>query len=285
MKIVVGKTSGFCKGVEFTIKEATKLVNNNDKVNCLNELVHNERVISDLESQGMHIVHSLDEVEDNSYLIIRAHGDTKETYEEAKKKNIIIKDLTCGKIKLIRKKILDHLNDYYIIIIGKKNHPEALGLLSFAGNNSLIIENREDIFNLQDKYNNSGLNKIFIVSQTTFNSNKFDKLVNLVKENLTGEIVVDKTICNATSNRQEETRNLASVMDVMLIVGGKNSSNTKELENVAKEECSRVYLIQDKSDLINIDLAHVNKLGIMAGASTPNIVVNEIINEINSCYN
>ena len=278
MNIIVGKTSGFCNGVSNTIKKAEEAIQTNT-VYCLGEIVHNERVISDLERNGMITVNNIDEVQNNSKLIIRAHGDLKETYEKAKNKNIEVIDLTCGKIKAIRIKISMKIDDHYIVIIGKKNHPESLGVLSFSGDNSQIIEEEEDIIYLSEKIKNSNLDKIYVVSQTTFNSSKFDLLVNEIKESTNKEVIVDKTICNATSERQNETRELSKIVDTMIIVGGKKSSNTKELEVIAKEQCDCVILVQDINDL-DINKIVGNDIGIMAGASTPNIVVEEIISKL-----
>ena len=278
MNIIIGKTSGFCNGVENTVKRAEDALSK-EKVYCLGEIVHNERVINDLENKGMITISNIDESPNNSKVIIRAHGELKETYDKAKEKNIEIIDLTCGKIKAIRVKISKKVGNHYIIIIGKKNHPESLGVLSFSGNNSNIIEDKEDVKEVITNFNKTNLDKIYIVSQTTFNSDKFDELVNLIKESTNKEIEVDKTICDATSKRQNETRELSKTVDTMIIVGGKKSSNTKELEIIAKEHCDNVILIQDKEDLKDNNIVGEN-IGIMAGASTPTIVVEEIINEI-----
>ena len=278
MKITIGKTSGFCNGVQNTVKKAENALGN-EKVYCLGEIVHNERVIHELEANGMITINKIEDAPNNSKVIIRAHGELKETYDRAKEKNLEILDLTCGKIKAIRVKISKKLEDHYIIIIGKKNHPESRGVLSFSGDNSNIIEDKEDINEIIDKVNNSLLNKIYIVSQTTFNSDKFDELISIIKNKTTKEVIVDKTICDATSKRQNETRELSKIVDTLIIVGGKKSSNTKELEIIAKENCDNVILIQEKNDLNNNQIVGEH-IGIMAGASTPTILVEEIIEEL-----
>lgn len=277
MEIIVGKLSGFCNGVSNTIKRATSSLDEYKKVYCLGEIVHNERVISDLENKGMITISSIDDAPNNSKVIIRAHGEVKETYDKAKEKNIELIDLTCGKILIIRNKITKKEEDNFITIIGKKNHPETLGIKSFSNGYSYIVENEEDIEELINEYNNSKLNKMFIVSQTTFNASKFDKLTNIIKDKIPGEIEIDKTICNATSDRQEETKELSKQVDKMIIVGGKHSSNTKELENISKENCKYVYLVQEAKDLNKEDFSINDKIGIMGGASTPEIAVKEII--------
>ncbi|MBR6137581.1 MAG: 4-hydroxy-3-methylbut-2-enyl diphosphate reductase [Bacilli bacterium] len=277
MEIIVGKYSGFCNGVRYTVEKANEAVDSNQSIYCLGELVHNERVIEDLEKKGMKTISSIEDAEDNSKVIIRAHGEIKSTYDRAEEKGIELLDLTCGKIKAIRTKINNKMDDYFIIIIGKKNHPETLGVQSFSGDDSYILENEEDINEFLDIYKKSNKNKLYIVSQTTFNSDKFDLLIDAINKVFTDEIIVDKTICDATSNRQEETRELSKNVDVMIIVGGKKSSNTKELEVISKENCNRVYLVQDTSDLQDVKIEDTCKVGIMAGASTPEIVVKEII--------
>ena len=280
MEIIVGENSGFCNGVENTINKATTAIEKYKKVYCLGEIVHNERVIEELEKKGMITVSNLDDVPNNSKLIIRAHGELKEIYDKAKEKNIEIIDLTCGKIKAIRTKINNKLSEYFIVIIGKKNHPEPLGVRSFSGKNTYIIEDEYDIDGMISLYKNTGLNKIYIVSQTTFNSEKFDNLISIIKNKINDEILVDKTICNATSNRQKETEELSKKVDKMIIIGGKKSSNTKELEIIAKKNCKNVYLVQDKSDIEPNIFKKNDVVGIMAGASTPKKIVEEIIDFI-----
>ena len=278
MEIIIGKLSGFCNGVKNTIDKAEEALINNSNVYCLGQIVHNERVIKDLEDKGLTIVNSLDEIKDDSKVIIRAHGERKEIYDEIDKRGLDLIDLTCGKVKAIRIKVSREKDNHFIVIIGKKEHPETLGIKSFAPNNSIIIENEEDIDELLDK----DFDSLYIVSQTTFNEDKFDMLVNMIKERVDKDIIVDKTICDATSKRQEETRELSKDVDMMIIVGGKNSSNTKELEVIAKENCDNTYLIQDYNDLVEIDFNNIEKIGIMAGASTSYVVVDEIVNYLNN---
>ena len=282
MEIIIGKYSGFCNGVRFTVEEADKALDGEKDIYCLGEIVHNERVIKDLEEKGMKTISKIEEAPNNSKVIIRAHGELKETYEKADKKQLELLDLTCGKIKAIRVKIKNKIEDHFIVIIGKKNHPETLGVQSFAGEYSDIVEEIEDINKCEEKYKSSNKKKVYIVSQTTFNKDKFDILVQEIQKRLEGNIVIDKTICDATEKRQEETRELSKNVDCMIIVGGKKSSNTKELEVISKEYCKNVYLVQEKKDLEEIEIKKDYKVGIMAGASTPEIVVKEIVNYLES---
>lgn len=282
MEIIVGKTSGFCNGVSYAVNCAYKEVENNSLVYCLGELVHNERVVSELQDKGMIFVSNIEEVLDNSKMIIRAHGEVKDTYERAKEKNLELIDLTCGRIQIIKKKIAKNKDVCFIVIIGKKKHPEALGMLSFAGDNAIIIEDSNDIDKFIKMINKTGLRDVFVVSQTTFNGEKFDNLVEELKKNSKFNFLVDKTICEATSNRQKETMELSSLVDVMIIVGGLKSSNTKELEVIAKNNLDKVYLVQDYHGLEDIFIDKNSKIGIMAGASTPDSIVLEIIDYLNN---
>lgn len=280
MKVICGKLSGFCAGVNYTVNKALEtLKTSDDKIYCLGEIVHNERVINDLEGSGMITVNDIGDVPNNSKVIIRAHGEAKEVLDSAKSRNIETVDLTCGKIKLIIKKIEKEKDDSYIIIIGKKNHPETLCTISYAGNNSSILENSEDIISVYDKFKETSLKKVYIVSQTTFSSLKFDNLVEEIKyvfeENV--DVVVDKTICDATEKRQEETAIISKSVDKMIIIGGKNSSNTKELANIAMKNCNDTYLIQNVDDLKDILFDKDDKIGVMAGASTPRSSIDEVI--------
>lgn len=277
MEIIVGKYSGFCNGVRHTVEEAKKVLEENSSVCCLGEIVHNERVIQDLEAKGMRTIDSIEEAKQGEKVIIRAHGERKEVYDRAKEKSLEVIDLTCGRIQVIRTKIASKKEDHSIIIIGKKNHPETLGVQSFSGKDAKIIEELEEIEPCLEEIKKRGKKKIYIVSQTTFNEEKFEEIANKIKKEWPYEITIDKTICDATSKRQEETKELSKKVELMLIIGGKKSSNTKELEVISKKNCKNVYLIQDKEDLKEINTKNYQKIGIMAGASTPENVVEEVI--------
>lgn len=277
MIIKVGKLSGFCGGVQKTVTEVKKVLIENEKVYSLGEIVHNEKVISNLNKLGMITVYNIEEIPNNEIVIFRAHGEPKDVYTKALEKKLKIIDLTCIKIKKIREKITIANNDSFILIIGKKDHPETYGNKSFCLY-SFIIESDKDIDIAFKEYKKTKLNKVYILSQTTFSSNKFDYLVNLIKNKFKETIIkIDKTICHATEFRQKETKELALVSDKMIIIGGKKSSNTKELFIISKKYCNNSYLIQTATELKNIKFGNEDKIGIMAGASTPKESINEVI--------
>ena len=285
MKIIVGKSCGFCAGVNYTIKKATELLEETkDKIYCLGEIIHNERVISKLEKMGMITVNSIDEIPDGSKVIFRAHGEAKHVYEEAKAKHLEIIDLTCGKVRLVHNKVEKGSLDSFVIIIGKKTHPETIGTLGYAGPNSYVIEKEEDLINLKEAFTASKLNKAYIVAQTTFNDALFAEYVDKIKEILNTEIIVDNTICAATRNRQEEALEISKSVDKMIIIGGKHSSNTKELATVAQENCNDIYLVQELEDLMSVEFKENDKVGITAGASTPQESIDEIVNYLKEKY-
>ena len=276
MEIIVAKNAGFCGGVERTIKLAEELLSQGS-IYCLGEIVHNEQVIYELEKKEMKTVNSIDEVPDRGKVIFRAHGEAKEVYETAKRKNIDVIDLTCGKVRAIHINVEREKENSFIIIIGKKSHPEIIGTKGFAGDNSSVIENEEDIKISYEEYKKTNLKKVYIVAQTTFSSLKFNGLVEKIKEVFdNAEIIVKNTICDATENRQKEVEEISKKVDKMLIIGGKHSSNTKELANIAEKNCKNVYLIQDKDDLKSLKFNDYDTIGIMSGASTPREVVEEI---------
>lgn len=281
MEIIVGKYAGFCNGAKNAVNKTNEILNGNNFYS-IGEIVHNEEVVKELESKGLIVKNSLQEVPDNTNLIIRAHGEGIKFYQEAKKRNINLIDLTCGRVKLVHNKILSK-KDCFVIIIGKKNHPEVIAHSTYS-DTSYIIENSNDLNNLYQAYIDSGKDKVYVVSQTTFNNDLFNKLVNEIK-NILPNTYVDNTICNATSIRQKETREIASQVDKMIVIGGKNSSNTNELVNEASKCCEIVYFIQTSNDL-NEDMFNKDDVvGITAGASTPDKSINDVVNYLSSLYN
>lgn len=277
MEVIVGKYAGFCGGVKIAIEKTEDALKGNELVYCLGEVVHNKQVIEGLEDKGLKIVTSIDEVPNNSKMIIRAHGEPEKTYNIAKSKNIEIIDTTCGNVKLIHDKAKKASKDCFVIVIGEKNHPEVIGTIGFAGENSYIIQDEDDILDCYMEYEKTNLGKVYVVSQTTFSSKKFDELEKEIYTNfIEADVVVDKTICNATEIRQAECEKIAKIVDIMVVIGGKNSANTKKLVDISKTNCKKVYWIQTVENLENENFDLINKVGIIAGASTPNNIIEEV---------
>lgn len=217
--------------------------------------------------------------------MIRAHGVSKHTYETAKKRNITLVDLTCPKVLKIHEQVKDFSgNNYYIFLLGIKSHPEIVGTFSFCGDNSYLIQSKDDVPSAISALKSSNLKDVLIISQTTYSVKLFDEITDIIVNSLdtSYNIHIEKSICNATSLRQAETKEISSKVELMIIIGGKNSSNTKELYEIASKNCKSTILIQTKEDL---DLSFVKRfenVGIMAGASTPEFVVADVINSIMS---
>lgn len=284
MELIVGKTAGFCYGVQRAVKGAEEAGNSKHLVYCLGEIVHNKQVIKSLEEKGIYFI---DEIEDaRGSVIIRAHGVSKTIYEKAEKLGIDIKDFTCPNVLKIHKIAEDYAEKgYYIFLIGNKDHPENVGTASYCGNNLYIIENVEDTYKALENLQKSKINKLLVISQTTYSLEKFYKIEKIIKEELESniEVIIKNTICKATEVRQKETEEISKSVDAMVIIGGKNSSNTKKLYEIAKQNCTNTICIETKEDLDMIKLKDSNKIGIMAGASTPQECIDDIMEFLGDC--
>ena len=270
MDIIVGKTAGFCYGVKNAVDKTKEAVQKQKQTYCLGELVHNKQVTHNLEKQGLIIVNNVEEAKNN--VIIRSHGVPKEIYEKAKELKLEVIDLTCPNVLKIHNIVKEYsAKKYYIFIIGQKDHAETIGTVSYCKDNSTILEKEEDIEKAIKNFEKSNLEKLLIVSQTTFSVEKFNKIVKSVEKSIHKNVVfeVKNTICNATSIRQKETREIARQVDLMIIIGGKHSSNTNKLYEIAKKECKNCILIETSEELNNNNLKNIRKIGVMAGASTP----------------
>lgn len=279
MEIIVGKNSGFCAGVRHTItKTEEELKKNSIGIDCLGEIIHNKQVVQNLESQGLRIIDSIEKAKDK--VIIRAHGISKEIYEIAKNNNIDIIDLTCPKVLKIHEMAeAFSRNNYFIFLFGIKDHPETIGTFSFCGKNSCLIENKDDLSSALDIFKKSGLKNLLIISQTTFSVLLFEEMKDIVLNTLDNHfnIRIEKSICNATDVRQQEASEISSQVDLMIIIGGKNSSNTKKLYEISKTHLNNVLHIETKNDLDLDFVKNFNTVGIIAGASTPDYVINDVI--------
>lgn len=281
MEIIVGKTAGFCYGVKNAVDKTKETVQKQNETYCLGELVHNKQVTQDLERHGLVIINNIENAKKN--VIIRSHGVPKEVCEKAKELKLEVIDLTCPNVLKIHNIVKEYSSKgYYIFIIGQKDHAETIGTVSHCKQNSTIIESEKDINQAIKEFKETNLKKLLIVSQTTFSVEKFNKIVKAVEENIDKNIVfeVKNTICNATSIRQKETQEIAKQVDLMIIIGGKHSSNTTKLYEIAKKECKNCILIETSEELNKNRLKNISKIGIMAGASTPSESINNTVEKL-----
>lgn len=283
MEIIIGKTAGFCYGVKRAVEGSLKETSDK-QIYCLGELVHNKQVMNEVEKQGIKLIEDINEVPNNSKVIIRAHGVVKEIYEIAKEKNIELVDYTCPNVLKIHEVASKYKKEnYYIFVIGNKTHPETIGTISYCGNNYSCIETVDDINDSIERLKASKFKDLLLIVQTTFSEAKFKLIKEKIEETINDiNIVVKNTICAATSTRQKETENLSKEVDCMIIIGGKNSSNTKKLYELAEKNCQKAIAIETKEELNKEELLKYKKIGIMAGASTPKKNIDEVAELLNT---
>ncbi len=271
MEIILAKTAGFCFGVQRAIDETLKTAETK-KVLTYGSLIHNKIVAEDLRRKGIKIIENLNNIE-NETVILRSHGVPPEIYELLKSKDIEYKDCTCPYVKKIHNIVEQKYNENFkIIILGDREHPEIIGINGYTNYTSIIISNCAEIASVD--FDNT--KKYVVVSQTTFNVDNFDLIISeLSKKNLDLEIF--NTICSATKDRQSECGEISKNVDFMLIIGDNNSSNTKKLLEISRKNCINSYLIESIGDLqLNI-FSYGDKIGITAGASTPPGIIKEAI--------
>ena len=275
MKVKVAETAGFCFGVKRAVNKVYELIDTEQKpIFTLGPIIHNEGVVADLEARGVHVIaeadlDSPDDTLQNGTVVIRSHGVGKSIYDKLKEKNISYVDVTCPFVLKIHRIVeKESLAGNHVIIIGDKDHPEVQGICGWCQGPYTVIKNQEEAeaFLLPEG------KKISIVSQTTFNYNKFKDLVEILckkryDNNVLNILNILNTICNATEERQREAKNIAGEVDTMLVVGGRHSSNTQKLFEICKKECGNTYYIQTPVDLDSEMFQCSSYVGITAGAS------------------
>lgn len=291
MEIIIGKTSGFCYGVKRAVEGCLENINNknNSKIYCLGELIHNKQVIKQLQSNGIEIINDIKEINDqNCTLIIRTHGIEKNIYKKIENTNIKLVDYTCPNVLKVHNIASEYKDkNFYIFVIGTKNHPEVEGTISYCGNNFSVIEDNNDINFAIDKLKKSNLNNLLVIVQTTFSTLKFEYIKKEIAKRIDNNninMIVKNTICLATEQRQKETEKIARDVEFMIVIGGKNSSNTKKLYEIALKNCKNAICIETIKDIdmqkLLQDFSNINKVGIMAGASTPQKSIDDVIEQI-----
>ncbi|MCR5293388.1 MAG: bifunctional 4-hydroxy-3-methylbut-2-enyl diphosphate reductase/30S ribosomal protein S1 [Eubacterium sp.] len=279
MEVIVAKKAGFCFGVEKAVSTAFSSCEEYKAkgipVYTYGQIIHNEEVIKRLENSGVGMLESLDELENISEcaVIIRSHGVSRAEMERITASGNIVIDTTCPFVSHIHKIVDEKSSDGgIIIIIGSHNHPEVEGTKGWCNSEPYIISDESEIENLPD----FGDKSITVVGQTTFSLQKFQYLVELLQKKYYN-VNVCKTICNATEERQQETADLAKTVDAMIVIGGRNSSNTQKLYDISRSICKNTYYIQTLVDLEETSFESFRRVGITAGASTPNYIIKEVL--------
>ena len=300
MEIKVAKHAGFCFGVKKAIEIAEDVAQNNQgKTYVYGQLVHNEKVIKDLENKGIIFAESLDEIPRGAVTVLRAHGEPGTTYQILEQKSILkdknLNDATCPLVTLVHNVAIKlKQNGYEVMLFGKSNHPEAIGTsYHLRGKDTFIVENPEDFESVIGHINKNNFEKVAIISQTTMSVYGYAKLIENINNALDEKFVeiplsmknlgikygfVD-TICNPTKQRQSDTDELAKECDIVVVIGGKNSSNSKELYAKCKEFGVESYFIQSEEQLKKEWFDGKEKIGVTAGASTPDYLINEVVDK------
>ena len=280
MEVKLAETAGFCFGVKRAVETVYEEVESCDgeKIYTYGPIIHNDEVVKDLNSKGVQVINTLDELKalEEGIVIIRSHGVSKDIYNILNKKGIKCVDATCPFVKKIHKIVeKESEKGTYIIIIGDEKHPEVKGIKGWAKDHVSVIKTEKEA----REYSAPENANVCIVSQTTFNYNKFKYLVEIIsKKNY--NINVLNTICSATKQRQTEAESIAKEVDAMIVIGDKHSSNTQKLFEICRNACNNTYYIQTLEDLDVNQLNSVETVGITAGASTPKNIIEEVQNNV-----
>ncbi len=278
MEVILAKSAGFCFGVKRAVEKVYEQTGSDKKIYTYGPIIHNEEVVKDLEEKGVSVIETQAELEAlaEGTVVIRSHGVPKKIYDLIEEKGLECVDATCPFVKRIHNIVAkESEKGSKIVIIGNSGHPEVEGIMGWSKTPATVVESAIEAEN----FVHDGGSEVCIVSQTTFNYNKFKELVEIFQKKGYNVNVVN-TICNATEERQTEAGEIASKVDVMIIIGGKHSSNTRKLYEICSEKCPSTYFIQTLEDL-HLELPEdAATVGITAGASTPNNIIEEVQNYV-----
>ena len=281
MEVKVAKTAGFCFGVQRAVDKVYELIDScPDRLFTLGPIIHNEEVVNDLEKKGVRVAseEELKTLPEGSTVVIRSHGVGKKVYDQLKECGLSYVDVTCPFVLKIHRIVeKESKAGSHIVIIGDPDHPEVVGICGWCIGSYTVIRTKQDALDFVPP---EGKN-VCIVSQTTFNYNKFKDLVEILRKKRYDNTVLNilnilNTICNATEERQREAKSIAGEVDTMLVVGGRHSSNTQKLFEICKKECENTYYIQTPVDLDSDMFQCSSYVGITAGASTPKKIIEEV---------
>ena len=281
MEVKVAKTAGFCFGVQRAVDKVYELIGScPDRLFTLGPIIHNEEVVNDLEKKGVRVASEDDlrTLPEGSTVVIRSHGVGKKVYDHLEEYGLSYVDVTCPFVLKIHRIVeKESRAGTHIVIIGDPDHPEVVGICGWCMGPYTVIRTEQDALDFVFPADKS----ICIVSQTTFNYNKFKDLVEILSKKRYDNTVLNilnilNTICNATEERQREAKSIAGEVDTMLVVGGRHSSNTQKLFEICKKECGNTYYIQTPVDLDSEMFQCSSYVGITAGASTPKKIIEEV---------
>ena len=277
MKITLAKTAGFCFGVNRAVQIVYDLVDGGEKVCTLGPIIHNSQMVEELKSRGVRVVNEPGEATGDETLVIRSHGVGRDVYQAAKNAGVKVCDATCPFVAKIHKIVAEQSgNGDIILIAGDEAHHEVIGIVGHCTSRHFVFSSVEELENIIENCPEIRKNAVSVVSQTTFNAKKWENAQIFLKKVCTNAKIFD-TICNATSTRQKEARELAKLNDVMVVIGGRHSSNTVKLFDVCASLCQNTHLIETANELLPEWFLTANNVGVVAGASTPAGIIKEVI--------
>lgn len=274
-QIILAKTAGFCFGVDRAVNLVYELVGEGKKVCTLGPIIHNAQLVADLESKGVKIINDISEAPQGYTVVVRTHGVEKNVLDELENKNIEFVNATCPFVTKIHNIVKKQDENTVVLIAGDKNHPEVLGIKSYCKGPSFVFKDEKELEKIIQDNDIGQKNSVICVAQTTFSLNEQKKCKKIFKKLCTNCKIFD-TICNATSDRQNEAEELSKKSDAMIVVGGRHSSNTCKLRDTGEANCP-TFLIETADELSSLDLSTYNVIGVTAGASTPSVIIKEVL--------
>ena len=282
MEIRVAKTAGFCFGVKRAVDMVYEQIAQGESVTTYGPIIHNEAVVADLAARGVRIADTREELEELTCgsVVIRSHGAPKAVYDLLAAKGLNVVDATCPFVKKIHRIVREQCDaGMRVLIIGDPAHPEVQGIRGWGDADTVAADNIDDIVRAlpyKDK-------PAAVVAQTTFNLLKFQEIVAEMRS-MGYDLKSFNTICSATRERQQETAELASVSDMMVVIGSPNSSNTRKLYDISKQRCDRTFFVSSADELKGREFPQAEKIGITAGASAPDNIIAEVSNYVRSKF-
>ncbi|MCR5250980.1 MAG: 4-hydroxy-3-methylbut-2-enyl diphosphate reductase [Lachnospiraceae bacterium] len=273
VEIITAKTAGFCFGVKNAVDRAFALADECEELYTFGPVIHNSEVISRLEEKGARILNSEEELAalTSGTILLRSHGVTRHVMEILKEKGLSYVDATCPFVNRIHEVVDRESVEKQIVIAGNPSHPEVLGIMGWCRTPATVLSTEEEA----ESFEPDERKNVCVVAQTTFNLMKFEKIVEIFKKKSYYVSIVN-TICNATARHQEEARSIAESVDAMIVIGDRKSSNSRKLYEICREVCEKTDFVQTAADLTLKQDGSIHAVGITAGASTPNYIIEEV---------
>ena len=275
MQVLLANEYGFCFGVERAVEMVEEAIQDGQTVRALGPLIHNEQEMQRLAHEGVTTISEPVQIGRGETAVIRAHGVTPEVQRELEEKATKVVDATCPFVTRVQKLAARAAEqDRHVVIVGSPDHPEMIGVKGYAPNHAFVIKDETEVAGLPR------LRNPLVVAQTTIKAKTFFDTAEAVRSKTDDAVQIVNTICSATRDRQDAARALAGMVDAFYIIGGRHSSNSVKLLAVCKEQCEKSFLIETADEINPDNLAGVNTVGVTAGASTPNWLIEKIVKHL-----